>query len=360
MSYFLRIVFAVLFQLATVEVVFAIEEPVFSTAILKKDCACSERRYEGQEYETVAVTLVKGFVLGKFCRPNEESVASEPETLCRVMARGTEVSAALCPTRCLRMKETLRLSLVEQKNRKNEGVRILRETYQKTLPPKVLLTLDAERPQWKPVLYIRGEKNYELEVRPYSPFYLEAPYLEKGELRDYSIVLFHDAPKEGDDPTGWIGVFEKDTGKVVKWIEYLQMGTYSDSYLRKMKIFLAPPPASALYLRMTEWGVSDASTMEWGPVGPEMKEVDDSFDTRRMVDLPEQPKESANRVKLIDGPASLRAEPSVSSRKIGECADRAYAVIRAGDVAQKAWVFVFCEGKRGWTHQKNIRYSPKR
>lgn len=266
------------------------EEPLFSTAVLRKHCACFERKYESQEYETVPIFLKKGFFLGKYCHADEEGGSSRPETICRLTARGTAVSAFLCPTRCLSLKETPRLSQLEQKIRIQEGIRSLRETYRKTIPTSVIRTLDEERPQWTPVFYIRGEKNYELWVVPYSIFYIESPRLKKSQSRDYSIVLFHDAPKDGEEPTGWIGVFDKETGKAVKWIEYPQMGTYSDSYMRKMKVFLAPPPRSARYLRMTELGISDASTMDWGPIGPSMKEADESFYGAALIDLPARPK----------------------------------------------------------------------
>jgi hypothetical protein len=324
------------------------------TAIATQSCSCVERRYVEQEYEAVALRVKKGTTLGRFCSRLDEAEGMKQVVSCRTRVRGFEKSEAICPVKCVKLSETPRLQPEEREKRRKAAIERFKGIYRKTLPQKVFESLSAERPNWLPVFYVSGEDGYEWVPKPYSRFYFESPRVEGERLRSHAIVFFHESNSDSvEEPAAWIGVFEKETGKPLKWIDYPPMGTYSDATNRNGRVVFEAGSPPAFYLRITESGVFDEAQRYYGPIGASAVEAD--ADPERFLELPENPSVIADRARLIDGPAVIRSSPSVGSKRVGVCANNSLVLLHESFSVNRLWFPVSCDSLTGWTHRKNIR-----
>lgn len=331
-----------------------------------KDCEC-ERHSDYPEAEKWPIEKSK--FVGTLC-----SSGSKKQI---VSCDNGFMSYIECPKDCIELRKISILTLDDLKKDIDKiNSEKAKPAYLSKAPQVILDSIEKKYKDWVPAIYNKGAP-YFSDFQLGKNFYLEVPLQIKGSLQAVSVVyFFKDLQRMMSGKINW-SFWIKSTGELL----YNEEAPYpiddGISHNIPCKIpFGKNFETFALYALSSDAGSIGGCC---GPYtlenlitkGPELyKDLGYGHSMNSYEFCNDYLRAPEQEIKFyeIDGPANIR-EPNLirfsednkslltpltpdKSPVIGQCADRSrtYVVHQSGD-----WLEVLCEGKRGWTHKKNVR-----
>ncbi len=350
-------------------------DPVtYLNGVLNRESECESSYFTFADMEAVSekVKLPAGKSLGKFCEKKENQVVCKVERPNR-----QEDGGWICPSVAVDLTPTLPLSAGAKKALLDQSILDSKEKFKLGIPKAVLDSFEKSFPKWVPPLMREGDfPDYDPRYRMTEASVLRAPvsYTSQGKTKNewvWVLSFFTDPAAAEAQKFSW-AVFSQASGKML----HSALSKCNETgwpYLRQNAIGFTPTSSVKTVLKCWNLGPSDAaSQIEWilnesleGSKVPTTQKtpVIDSPHWVLSIEFEEKKKDSV--LAIIDGPANLRAKPGSSENQTGECQNDSFAVIdlnrsETGKIDTKNWSYVFCDGKEGWTHRKNLKPFPSR
>lgn len=337
-------------------------------AVALGNCACKEQMFNE---DPTPFALKKGNWVGEACSIEGSSVLCEDGF----------AKTIICPKNCISLRTQGRLSKDEIKAAVMDTASGTRDSYQKKVPAVILSKIRSQYPNWLPVLY-NPSGPFIAKFILMEKFYFEVPISIRGKSQMVSIVyFFQDFEHLLQSQMNW-SFWTTSTGELVhnSIAPYL---AYNDSYVHSPCLAPAGSQLDEVVLFGIAEGVSDAS----GCCGPySLKKIEnhgpiqikpgsnDIFDSDVIYNLCSRSTNKTDGKYVpeglyeINGPANIRKYHTIGSwtndnqlippprpeksEIIGTCSDHS----RVADLGSNGdWHHVYCEGKSGWTHKRNIR-----
>lgn len=336
---------------------FAVEKPVFIGKAVQ-DCKCNTTMFDE---EPIAHAIKKNMKVGGLCFDNTD----KKET---ISCSNGNFSSIHCPKNCIEL-------IIQNKLNKNDYVAEVKKVeskarteYGKIVPRNIYQELQRKFPTWIPVLVndsddIRYLTNYIIRQN----FYFQVPLKVENKLTEVSIIYFYKSIDELLSNSASWSFWDTNSGELL----FEKISPYKSidgGYVNQPCLAPAGNDLKEVVLYGLMAGPGDAAGC-CGPYnlsdvkksGPQMiagmqgTEVLDTVTYNlcgKSTDSKSGKYKSLLSLKLIDGPANIRASDSLTSALIGSCSDNALVA----DLGSKGkWKHVYCEGKLGWTSSSNIR-----
>lgn len=332
-------------------------------ATAKQDCTCQSQSFD-EDPEPFVVK--KGQDVGEACEIHEKVITCDAGFPTRIH----------CPKDCLDVRSQRALTRDELKKAAIEAATASGVAeYSKRLPSKVFETLKKKYPNWLPAYYNRSGP-YFAKYKLMDSFHFEFPISVQGKIQSVTAVyFFQDFHRLAKSEMNWS--FWLSSNGDLLWDSVSPYPLYDGGYVKEP----CPVPAGVnldeVILYGIGVGVSDAAgccgpyslkqLKTKGPVKIEdpKKDIDQSEVIyglcSQMVDH-QSGKYKPEMLMEVNGPANIRkysvgAEMDPGKAEIiGTCSDKA----KLADLGTRGvWHSVYCEGKYGWTHEKNIRSLKK-
>jgi hypothetical protein len=328
-------------------ILFSVQAAGITRGQAVRDCQCKAGLFEDEW----TVQVKKGDWIEETCKSSDSGI--ECGTL-------YGPGGTTCPASCVVLKEQGPLGREEWKTVLKDPLTLkMREQYVKTVPKKILDAIVKKHPDWLPTVYSEVAP-YIIKLKSNEPFYFEAKAIS---IVYYFSDLDHFLSKQ------WNWSFW-----LTETAELLHESTapypiFESGYVNGPCLAPAGKNLDRVVLSGSMAGPSDAASCcgpyvldELKSKGPVLLPTEGRDETNYPSDVIYNKcsdKIDTNTFRRIDGPANLREygksidPPSPDKSKvIGSCADKA-PVIDLGSRGE--WHHVFCEGKSGWTHKKNLR-----
>jgi hypothetical protein len=325
-----------------------ISQETFVARVKVEKCKCKTHimSFADMEATDTPLTLKKGDTVGEECRGDTEGVG------CLLPSASQETKEIICPRSCVATVWNPRKidQVLDESQRKKADE--LRAEYAKELSSDVLKDLKRRFPDWIPLI----------EENPFSldpGFYLAEEIELSGRKSSLSLVFFYENSARAVERHPSWGFWDRASGKHLYSALVPEM-LKKDEWSRSGACFVRKGPEwkeTLLYGRISSendvgsWGTaySLASLSSQGPIAEESQ--DSYYD---QCGWTEKDRAKKKLVREIDGPANLRQSAKKDSPVTGECANGARALVNPNQ-HEKDWEYVYCGGKSGWTHRKNLR-----
>lgn len=347
---------------------------LYFTAKLTKPCECYSVTFSFADMKPAVKREIfkKGKILGRYCK------AAENKVWCEVEQKDEKKGLRLeCPTECASIKQTPVLSEPQKKAILEKANRNEHEGFRAKIPEKVRSDFETRFPAWVTPLNRQGQfLDYQPRYEVVASSVLDIPvsYVSPEEkiLKNewVTVVAFYKDQTAAQKETMSWGIWVRSTGKFIREDVLRCHGKKTPPVRTFLSFQFLPTSPVQVVLNC---GTADASTAFASPESVLSMVLEGKKGYSPHAEGEENsegdPLEGApswftshfhpNEPRSINGPANMRKKPSKTAELVGECRDGTFAVL-SGDEKADGWGLVYCDGKEGWTSEKNLRPFPKK